>query len=206
MNKDQAAAGTAGTERTEARPAIREAVVVEGRDDAAVVDRAVRAVCITTHGFGISEETWELIGNAYRTTGIIILTDPDHAGETIRRRVSERFPEAKHAYVARDQAESAGDIGVENAAPKTVREALLRARATVRRDAEAGPEITGALLDELGLTGAPGSADLRAETAKALGIGYGNGRTFLRRANGFGITREKLISTVHGIQEKESKK
>ena len=36
---------------------IKEAVVVEGRDDISAVSRAADALVIATHGFGISKET-----------------------------------------------------------------------------------------------------------------------------------------------------
>ena len=61
--------------------------------------RAVDAVTIETHGFGIREETWQLIEKAYQTKGIIVFTDPDTAGEQIRRRIMKRFPEAKEAFL-----------------------------------------------------------------------------------------------------------
>ena len=184
------------------RPTIREAIVAEGRDDAAVIAQAVNAVCITTHGFGIAQETWALIDHAYHTTGIIILTDPDHAGEEIRRRIAARYPDAKHAFLPRDRAIRGDDIGVENARPEDVAAALLAAKATVRTQDPS--DITPDLLVSLGLSGAPGSAALRAKTGAALGIGYGNSRTFLRRAAGFGITREELINTVYGIKEQDN--
>ena len=191
---------TSGGEKVE-RPAVREAIVVEGRDDAAVVERAVSAVVITTHGFGISGETWQLIDRAHRERGLIILTDPDHAGEAIRRRIAARYPDAKHAYIARDRAERGGDIGVENATAEDVAAALAAARATL------GPaepsDITVDLLDRLGLTGTPGAAALRRAAAGALGVGYGNGKAFLKMLRGFGITKEELIDTVNGIQAKD---
>ena len=40
---------------------IKEAIVVEGRDDTAAVRKAVDGLIIETHGFGIKKETWELI-------------------------------------------------------------------------------------------------------------------------------------------------
>ena len=76
---------------------IKEIVVVEGRDDTAAIKRSVDALTIETHGYGIRQETWDLIAKAYETVGIIVFTDPDHAGEQIRRRIMERFPmPAKH--------------------------------------------------------------------------------------------------------------
>ena len=45
-------------------PKIEEIIVVEGRDDTAAIRQAVDAVTIETHGFGIREETWQLIEKA----------------------------------------------------------------------------------------------------------------------------------------------
>lgn len=78
---------------------IKEAIVVEGRDDTAAVSRALDADTIETHGFGIAESTWELLDKAYAERGLIIFTDPDHAGEEIRARLTERYPKAGHAFL-----------------------------------------------------------------------------------------------------------
>ena len=58
---------------------IKEAVVVEGRDDTIAVKKAAEALTIETHGFGIKKETWKLIEKAYENQGIIIFTDPDYS-------------------------------------------------------------------------------------------------------------------------------
>ena len=67
---------------------IEEIIVVEGRDDTAAVKKSVDAITIETHGYGITEETWRLIEKAAGTKGIIIFTDPDSAGERIRKRIN----------------------------------------------------------------------------------------------------------------------
>ena len=56
---------------------IKEAVVVEGRDDTIAVKKAAEALTIETHGFGIKKETWKLIEKAYENQGIIIFTIPE---------------------------------------------------------------------------------------------------------------------------------
>ena len=83
-------------------PKIREILVVEGRDDTAAIKKSVDAITIETHGYGITNKTWKLIEEAYNGPGIIVFTDPDHAGEQIRRRIMEKFPEAR-AGVFRSQ-------------------------------------------------------------------------------------------------------
>ena len=59
--------------------------------------KSVDAVTIETHGYGITRRTWELIEKAYAEKGIIIFTDPDHAGRQIRKKLTERFPDAGQA-------------------------------------------------------------------------------------------------------------
>ena len=66
---------------------IKEIIVVEGRDDTQAVQRAVRCETIETHGFGMPEDMWKSLDTAYRNKGLIILTDPDHAGDGIRKRI-----------------------------------------------------------------------------------------------------------------------
>ena len=187
---------------------INETVIVEGRDDTINLKRAVDCFTIETHGFGIRRETWEQIEKAYSERGIIIFTDPDHSGEEIRRKLTERFPDAGQAYIARKDALKKGDVGVENAEPEVIAGALLRARDLMKRkapleeDISSKDRITMNDLDELGLSGGEGSKELRQEAGKALGIGYANAKGFLRKLSGFGIKREELYEAIFTIRNK----
>ena len=187
---------------------INETVIVEGRDDTINLKRAVDCFTIETHGFGIRRETWEQIEKAYSERGIIIFTDPDHSGEEIRRKLTERFPDAGQAYIARKDALKKGDVGVENAEPEVIAGALLRARNLMKRkapleeDISAKDPITMNDLDELGLSGGEGSKELRQEAGKALGIGYANAKGFLRKLSGFGIKREELYEAIFTVRNK----
>lgn len=175
---------------------IKEIIVVEGRDDEAAVKRAVDAETIATHGFGIREETFTRIEKAYKERGIIIFTDPDHAGEKIRKRLSERFPEGKHAFLPREEAAKDGDIGIENAVPESIQEALNKARPVIfEKRLEFKPED----MLEYGLAGAPGAAEKRDKLGKLLGIGYGNSKVFLNRLNQYGIERQEFVKAIEGI-------
>ncbi|MBQ6948731.1 MAG: ribonuclease M5 [Firmicutes bacterium] len=168
---------------------IKEVIVVEGRDDEQAVGRAVEASTIATHGFGIAKATWDLIEKAYNERGIIVFTDPDFAGEQIRKRINEKFPEAKQAYLTQEEAWKNGDIGIENAKPEDIRDALSKARATA---AQKNDTFCQSDLFALGLAGGENAAKLRNQIGRILGIGYGNTKLFLRRLNEYGITREEL--------------
>jgi len=169
---------------------ISEIIIVEGRDDTAAVRRAVDAVTIETHGYGIRPSTWEVIDKAYESKGIIIFTDPDTAGEQIRRRLADRYPEAKHAFLDRGLAEKDGDIGIENASPESIRAALEKARCSA--SASDGELFTPADMFRWGLVGTPSAAEHRRMVGDRLGIGMAGSKTFLRRLNYFGVSREEI--------------
>ena len=199
----------------ENNPQIAEVIVVEGRDDTAAIKRAVRAVTIETHGFGISKSTWEKIERAYKDHGIIVFTDPDHAGEEIRRRILEKFPDAKQAFLSREKATErkakkavpAGDekaiqnarpdIGIENAAPEDIIEALQKAKARVVHAGDAtGEQFSMKDLDAAGLTGGEGSKERREKLGDILGIGYANAKGLLYKLNTLGISREDFEAAI----------
>ena len=176
------------------RPKIKQVLIVEGRDDTCAVNRAVDVMTIETHGFGMSDEMWQRIDRAYRTSGIIILTDPDRAGENIRKKILERYPDAGQAFLPRDKALKKSNVGVENAKPEDIAEAIEKALKNMEsRDGSRGSgDFTAEDMDRFGLSGGPGASERRARLGDALGIGYGNGKTFLKRLNAFGITREDI--------------
>ncbi|MCB6993494.1 ribonuclease M5 [bacterium 210820-DFI.6.37] len=172
---------------------IKEIIVVEGRDDTAAVKRAVDAQTIETHGYGIKKETWRLIEKAYNEKGIIIFTDPDFAGNQIRGRLTERFPAAGQAYLSKLDAQKDGDIGIENAEPENIRQALKKAHYTLET---AGEEFTIEDMRNYRLTADREAAARREQLGKALGIGYGNSKSFLNKLNRYGITREELLERL----------
>lgn len=171
---------------------ISEVIVVEGKRDTVSIRRAVRADTIETGGSAIGKDVLAAIGLAAQRRGIIILTDPDYAGERIRSIVASRIPGCKHAFLAQEEATLRDDIGVENASPEAIRRAL----ATVRTEAEAGsgwePDFGWAELYAAGLAGSEGSAERRLRVGRKLRIGYANAKTFLNRCRMFRIGRAEL--------------
>lgn len=175
---------------------IKETIVVEGRDDTAAINRALEAHTIETHGFGISKDTWQLIQKAYETTGIIVFTDPDFAGEQIRKRIMARFPDARQAYLDRQEASAGGDVGIENGSPESIRAALSKCHFVNRTQ----PDIfTRDDLIAWGMWGGPNSAEKRRQAGKLLGIGYGNCNGFLKKLNQFLISKEEFNEALHRI-------
>ncbi|TCO78640.1 ribonuclease M5 [Marinisporobacter balticus] len=168
---------------------IKEVIVVEGRDDVIAVKRAMDAEMITTHGFGLKEETFKRIEFAQRRKGVIIFTDPDHAGEKIRKRIADRVKGCKHAFLPREQATKNGDIGIENASPENILLALKKVRTESDSERKEFKQID---LIKNDLVGSNEASYRRDELGKELGIGYANAKQFLNRLNNYGITREEF--------------
>ena len=175
---------------------IKEVIVVEGRDDVAAVKRAVDAEIITTHGFGITKETLKRIEFAKEKRGVIIFTDPDFAGERIRKTIASKIKGCKHAFLPREEAIKDGDIGIENANPDSIREALSKVRSEVK---EKRSEFKKIDLIRNDLEGSQNASKRRDRLGKLLGIGYGNSKQFLNRLNNYGITREEFENALKKI-------
>lgn len=172
---------------------IREVIVVEGRDDVTAVKNAIDAEVIAVGGFGINKKVIDRIKEAQKRQGVIVLTDPDFAGEKIRRIISKRVKGIKHAYISQKDGTKNGDIGVENAEPKIIIKALECAKFEIKEKREEF-NINDMILHEL--TGNSKSKERRDLLGRELGIGYCNTNQFLMRLNNYGITRDEFIDAL----------
>ena len=177
---------------------IKEVIVVEGRDDIAAVKKAVDAEMIATGGFGINARVIERIKEAQKRKGVIVLTDPDFAGEKIRSIISKRVKGIKHAYIAQEDGLKDGDIGVENATPEVIIKALEGAKITLE---EKNEFFESQDMFHFKLTGQPDSKKRRLILGKELGIGYGNANQMLSRLNNYAITKDEFIKAINKIKE-----
>lgn len=174
---------------------IREVIVVEGKSDISAVSRAVEAEIICTNGFSLDRRALDRIRAARRRCGVIILTDPDTAGEQIRRRLVALIGEGcKHARIKQEDCTRAdGNIGVENASPDAIRAAIARARPEKIAPRRHFKNID---LIQHGLTGTRDAAARRARLGALLGIGDANARQLLRRLNHYSVSREEFDAAV----------
>lgn len=162
---------------------VREAIVVEGKYDKIKLSSLVDGVIIETNGFGIFNdvEKIEYLRQLAGERGLLVLTDSDGAGFVIRGKISSCIPKAqvKHAYIpdilGKERRKAApskeGKLGVEGMELEVLKDALLRAGATLEDDqAETKPteKLTKADLFELGLSGGIGSEEKRKALQKYL--------------------------------------
>lgn len=177
---------------------IKEVIVVEGKSDIQRLAQAVEAECIATEGYTLRRAVVEQIRIAYEKRGIIILTDPDGAGERIRRTLSKKFPNAKHAFVPKEDATAHNDVGIEQASPEAIRRALEKVHSEQWSGSD---EFSMDDLFRCDLVGDTDSAKWRGQVGAMLGIGYSNGKQFLYRLNHYGITREDFEKAVASLKK-----
>jgi ribonuclease M5 len=172
---------------------IKEVIVVEGKDDIQAVKRAVDAELIATSGLGLNDKILERIKSAARRRGIIVFTDPDFPGEKIRKKIQAAVPDCKHAFLPRELATKDGDVGIENASPESIRDALSKVKTEVYVNRS---EFSINDLIRNSLTGSDMAVKKRDLIGRELGIGYGNSKQFLNRLNRYGITREEFMDAL----------
>lgn len=176
---------------------MKELVVVEGKNDAEIVKRAFpQADVLITHGWGLTSAQVEALKTAHHRRGVIVFTDPDRAGEMIRRRLSALLPGCRHAFIPRSKAIKAGKVGVEAAQVEDVYQAILKVRSP-------GVVAGNFRMEDLiayGLSGNPGAAERRRLLGAALSIGYGNSKNFLMRLNALGVTRAEFQEALNEME------
>ena len=175
---------------------IQETIVVEGKDDESAVKHAVNAEVIITNGLGINEKIIERIKTAQQRTGVIIFTDPDFPGEKIRKIICSKIAGCKHAYLPRKYSRKGSDIGIENASPEHIIQALSK----VQTEGKDNKLFTMGHMVDAGLIMEASSRQRREEMGEVLGIGYGNAKQFLKRLNHYNITMKEFQEALEKIE------
>lgn len=182
---------------------IQEVIVVEGKDDTLQIRKAVDADTIETNGSAVSRETLGQIKLIAEKRGIIIFTDPDFNGERIRKIVSEAVPNAKHAFIKRQDGvpmTTGGSLGVEHASVTTIQQALTD---LYQERVEAPQVITQHDLLQAKLIGNQAARKRREELGQKLNIGYSNAKQLLKRLQMFQIQKAEFETAVNEIDRGE---
>lgn len=158
---------------------LKQTIVVEGIYDKIHLESLVSSPILTTNGFSIYKEREKqaLLQKIACKTGIVILTDSDHAGFQIRNYLAAILPEGSyhHVYIPeiagkekrKSKSSAEGLLGVEGVSVSVLRNAFERAGLLC--DAQPrSPEINVGLLYELGLNGGQGSKARRIALLRAL--------------------------------------
>lgn len=164
---------------------LQQALLVEGKYDAARLANLVEGIILTTDGFAVFKDRamQDLLKRTARACGLVILTDSDAAGFKIRHFVTGLVG-AQYVYQAfipalpgkerrKVQPGKEGLLGVEGVPDELILQALdtalAGARAQAQTDAPQRP-ITYTDLYEWGLSGGAHSAEKRRAFLRRLGL------------------------------------
>ncbi|MDD8049682.1 MAG: ribonuclease M5 [Thomasclavelia sp.] len=164
---------------------IKEIVIVEGKTDTQVLKELFKVDTIETHGLALDDKTKELIKEAAKTRGVIVLTDPDYPGNKIRKEVDLLADNIKHAFVAKKDAIGKKKLGIAESKHEAIVEALEKV-VTFSNNQESISWNEFLSLDIVG------NKERRIKVYNQFNLGYGNVKTLFKRLNMVGITKEEI--------------
>lgn len=172
---------------------IKEIIVVEGKNDAHVLQSYFNCDTIITHGTHLGKQTLETIKKAQNKRGIIIFTDPDSPGNMIRNKINQTVPGCKNAFIEKNKAKTTKKVGVEHASKEDLEKSLSHLM-TYCDDLQ--DTISWQQFMELGLTGKENSAYLRERLGNRCFIGKANAKTLFKRLNMLQIDYETCLKMI----------
>lgn len=165
---------------------IKEIIVVEGKSDTALLKELFEVDTIETHGLALDKKTLELIKEANKTRGVIVLTDPDFPGKKIRDQIQTVVPNCKHAFVSKKDATGKKKLGIAEANKEAV---VLALENMVSFDVD-NQSITWHEFIDLDIIG---NKQRRLLVYDLFNLGYGNVKTLFKRLNMVGISKEDVL-------------
>lgn len=176
-------------------PLPQEVIIVEGRDDTKrLIETFGPSIkTIETNGSALDQATIERIRQAHQQYGAIVFTDPDYAGQRLRRKIRQAVPDIKEAHLSQAQttAPQAGhSLGIEHAKPETIRQALASlATPQVQAPVQA---MTMKDLWDLHLVGHDQAAYYRQRVADHFNLGHLNAKQLINQCQKYGICLKEV--------------
>jgi len=169
--------------------------VVEGTHDETLLRQLDSQIkTISVGGSQIKEDVLDFLVTYEDKFDIILMFDPDYAGERIRKIVAKNLKKPKHIFIQKEIAynKTGSKIGIEHLSLEHLKQALQQ---EVHQSNDSA-HITINMLYALGLTGQKDSKQKRKSITKKLHLTYSNTKTFMERLNWIGITYERLKELV----------
>ena len=168
---------------------IKELIVVEGKHDRQKLEKLFDCDVICTDGLSMSPEVLETIKTVGEKRGIIILTDPDHPGEVIRKKIAEIVLQRQHVFVSKKEAIGRRNVGIEYVSDEDLVKALEN-RITFDSRTES---LSWTEFLDLGIMG---NSEKRNQLCEKLHIAFSNNKTLYKRLNMMGMTYGELRELI----------
>ncbi|HPS18540.1 MAG TPA: DUF4093 domain-containing protein [Bacilli bacterium] len=159
-------------------------IVVEGKTDVAFLSSFIKAEYVMTNGYQLTEAELEYLNAVAVKKTVLIITDPDHAGEVIRSKI--KIPKAYDIFLDINCCNKNGKHGVAECDKEEIARKL---KGFFTECVQNQNEITTSFLISLGLD----NKNKRAIFAKKVHVGIVNMKKLSTRLNTLGYTEKDFI-------------
>ena len=168
---------------------INKIIVVEGKEDVSYLSSFIEAEYITTNGYDIPLEEVEYINEASKHKEILVLVDPDKAGQEIENRLKTKLVKATYISINISKC----NRGKKNGVAECEQEEIIRVLQPhfSSKNPQKQCKIKGNL-SKLDLT----SKELREYLSKKYYLGKCNLKKLLQRLETLEITTEELEKAI----------
>lgn len=168
---------------------INEIIVVEGKHDSQRLKLFFDCETIETNGLHLDENTLKTIQLAQKQRGVIVFTDPDFPGESIRKKIVGSVNGCKHAWIDKNKAKTSKKVGIEHANEEDLFDALKH---LIVLNSNHKETYKTADMLIMGLIGSDDSRAKRNYICNQVHMGMCNSKTFMKRLNMMNISKDDL--------------
>lgn len=162
-------------------------IVVEGTSDSSYLSSFIDALFIETNGYDIKKEDLDFLVNCSKK--IIILTDSDEAGDTIRERLCDKLPNSVNIKVNSNKCNKNGKHGVAECEKEEILNVLKEHFIESKKDQ---PSVT--LRDLISLSN--GQKEIKKSISTFYHLGTIKNKEMLKRLNVLGISKQQIEREV----------
>jgi len=177
---------------------IQEIIVVEGKTDVSFLSQFLDATFLITNGLNVDEELIGTIGSYLPHPGVILLTDPDGPGKSIRQQILRFYPDIKNAYISATKSRVGRKVGVAQSTQEEVMTALAN---LVTFNPSLVERISIVQLTDIGFAGTNRANQLRNAFTESHHLGHSNAKLFIKKINALGISIDQLTQWKEAYEQ-----
>ena len=164
-------------------------IVVEGHGDEAFLSSFIKSLYIITNGYDLPKEDIDFLKHYSGKKKVIVFTDPDDAGKSIRKKINDYNFKHIDVEVAIDSCNKNGKHGVAECDKNTIINVLEEHLST--KEPICGNITTSKLM----MLGVITKLD-RDQLCKKLHLGICNGKQLVRRINVLNIDENTIVEAM----------
>ena len=168
-------------------------LIVEGKDDESLIKSFLECYVFKTNGFDLKVEDIKFLNKVAETYKIIVLTDPDNAGEQIRNTINNNVKNTYNVFVDIEMCDKNHKHGV---AESTKEHILNQLKDHLTLESPKYGNITAYQLNQIGLNGDSSSKEKRKQICERFSLGACNAKSMLERLNLLNISIDEIVKAL----------